>query len=265
MGFKIAKFMDEGSSNPAVARLSLGLTDILPFTTLSEEKRKEVFACGFEVMQLVVRAQKTAEELLSELRSLEAQLGAEGIKEQPGAIEVPSAMGLHRAATFVVQAKKALQATTKVFELVWGQKFPPGHFHKVSAWARADLGSEHPLTEMLADDQKWIAHLIDLRNEEEHPKSGKPFATNYDVTKKEDGKFLVTRPKLFDGTDVRSCLTTYSEDLLTFTEEVFILALSERLRPEVVLVEIPEPQRRPDCPLRFAVALKALVSTASEP
>ena len=60
MVFKIAKFMDEGTRNPVVARLSVGISEILPFTTLTKAQSDEVFATAMEVMQIVVQAQKTA-------------------------------------------------------------------------------------------------------------------------------------------------------------------------------------------------------------
>ncbi len=256
--FKVTKLSDFGAGTPAVARLGPGVHELLQFTKLKSAERERVFACTWDVMQILVPAQRLAKEVVSEFEGIEAALRRDGIVLQDfgRAIEVPSAMKLGKAGDFVVRAKKVLARATELIELFWGEKFQPAHYHKVLAWARETLGPDAPLTRMLDDDQKWIKHIIDLRNEEEHPSGKGPFVRNYDVNVHPNGRIELLRPRFFDGTDVGSALTVFSEDLLTFVEELVALGVMHTFfMPHLAIAEIPVPERDPTLPIRFRVTL----------
>ena len=256
--FKITKVSDFGSATPAVARLGPGVHDLVKFSRLSEEDRNRVCACAWDVMQLLVPAQRLAQEVVAELEEVEAGLRRDGIVFQNSGrvVEVPSAMKLYKAADFIVRSKKVLARAMEVIEVFWGEKCTGAHYHKVLAWARTALGPDVRLTRMLDDDQKWIKHIIDLRNEEEHPKSNGPFIRNYDVNVHDNGRVELVRPRFFDGTDVGSALTVFSEDLLTFVEELIALGVMHTFfMPNLAIAEIPLASRDPALPIRFRVTL----------
>lgn len=256
--FKLTKVSDFGSGTPAVARLGPGVHDLVGFSKLSKEDRDRVCACAWDVMQFLVPAQRIATEVVAELEEVEAGLRRDGIVFQNygRVVEVPSARKLDKASDFIVRAKKVLARAMELIELFWGEKFAAAHYHKVLAWARASLGPNAPLTRMLDDDQKWIKHIIDLRNEEEHPKSKGPFIKNYDVNVHGDGRVELVRPRFFDGTDIGSALTVFSEDLLTFVEELIALGVTHTFfMPNLAMAEIPLAERDPTLPVRFRVTL----------
>jgi hypothetical protein len=256
--FKITKVSDFGSGTPAVARLGPGVHELVGFSKLSKEDRDRVCECAWDVMQLLVPAQRLATEVVAELEEVEAGLRRDGIVFQNygRVVEVPSAMKLDRASDFIVRAKKVLARAMELIELFWDQEYAGARYHKVLAWARTSLGADAPLTRMLEDDQKWIKHIIDLRNEEEHPKGKGPFIKNYDVNVHDDGRVELVRPRFFDGTDVGSALTVFSEDLLTFVEELIALGVMHTFfMPNLAMAEIPLAERDPTLPIRFRVTL----------
>jgi hypothetical protein len=62
------------------------------------------------------------------------------------------------------------------------------------------------------------------------------------------------RPRFFDGTDVGSALTVFSEDLLTFVEELVALGVTHTFfMPFLGIAEIPVAERDPTLPVRFRV------------
>ncbi|NMO23353.1 hypothetical protein HPC49_50575 [Pyxidicoccus fallax] len=251
--FKIQKFMDESPANPIVARLSLGLIDLLPGTKLSDSQKEELSLLCFEVMPLMVAADKTARRVADELDEIGQRVLVSGPALQRNAVEMPSALNLHDVGTFLVQGKKVLQSAIKVFGIVFGQKFGAAHFHKALDWAKKTLGEGHPVTRMLDTHSKWLAHFIDLRNREEHPQPGQQLVSNYDMNQGPDGTWALTPPKFFDGTDVKNFLRGSINDLLTFIEELVVVSLRGHLRPGFEIFEIPEGQRDPRRPIRFVL------------
>ncbi|WNG39109.1 hypothetical protein F0U61_39680 [Archangium violaceum] len=250
---KLQKVLDAGPGNPIVARLGIGLIDLLQFTTLSEVQVEEMKNCLLGMMHRLVEAEKAARRVLAELQAIEEQVQGSGLvlQGQGRVVEVPGAMNLHDAAAFIVQAKKVLQDAIKVFHAVFGETFKGAHFHKALAWAEKTLGAAHPLTALLREDQPWIAQLIEMRNEEEHPQSGKPFIANYDVVRGDDGKLQLIPPTFFNGLPVANALKVFSHNLLTFIEELVVLSLQEKLVPTMGVAEVPEDRRDPKQPVRF--------------
>jgi len=95
-----------------------------------------------------------------------------------------------------------------------------------------------------------------LRNEYEHPKSSKPFVRGFNITPIKDKKYLVDMPKFFNDIQILSGLEVYSHNLLTFSEEMIALTLTNHFPNPITLYEVPEDQRAKDCPIRFRIGLK---------
>jgi hypothetical protein len=254
--FKVTRLSDFGAGMPAVARLGPGVHELVKFSKLTEENRNKVCSCAWDVMHLLVPAQRLVQEIVQEFDEIEARLQREGLTVQEGTIEVPASMKLDKVSDFIVRAKRVLARAMELVELFWGKRFGAAHYHKVLEWARADLGPDAPLTRLLEDDKGWIKHIIDLRNEEEHPSGKAPFIRNYDVNVSPDGRGAVSRPRFFDGTDVRNALTVFSENLLTFVEELVVLGVMHTFTfPQLAIAEIPVEDRDPTLPVRFRVVL----------
>lgn len=108
----------------------------------------------------------------------------------------------------------------------------------------------------------WIKNIIDMRNEEEHPKSGKPFARGFSISRTTEGEyeFIVDPPRFYNEVMVLKYLAVCSHNLLTFAEEMISLSLQIYFPKMVTLAEIPEDQRDASAPIRFRLALKTDVA-----
>ncbi len=258
MVFQIKQFMDEGSENPIVARLSIGLADLIQMTRLSEERREKVKSASFEIMCFLIDAEKAAKPLIGAIKQIEEKLNAEGVKtQQPsGAIETPTVMNLGSARTFLKFGKQALQSLAVAMGVLLEKDFNGPHFDKIAVRAKEAWRPDHPVAKLLEEDQRWIKEMLDLRNEDEHPKTSKPFVEDFDISPRPEGGYLIKVPRFYNDKGVRECLDACSHNLLTFSEEMIALGLTNFFPPGIILSEIPEDKRDPAKPVRFRLGLK---------
>lgn len=258
MQWKLQQGMDVGTSNPIVARMSLGLFGIIDFSQLSKEKKENLKANCHEIMQLLVLAEKTAKPIIEEIERIVTDIKQHGIKTQSDGrcINVPSALTIGNSRSFIKYAKQVLQKVAENINIIFDKSYNGPHFHKIRDDFMKEFGSDFVVTKLLIDDQSWIKKIIELRNEDEHPNTGKPYCNNFDVNQDKTGKFVIILPTFFEGTQIGNALEVYSHNLLTFSEEITVFSL-EKFFPEIATIcEIPENKRRVESPTRFRIGLK---------
>lgn len=258
MQWKLQKDMDVGTGNPIVARISLGLFEIIDFASLSKEKKEKLKANCYEIMKLLVLAEKTAKPIIEEIHGILEGIKRTGIKTQSNGrcINLPSATTIENSRSFIKYAKQILQKVAENINVIFDKQYKGPHFHKIRDDFINDFGNDFIVTKLLIDDQSWIKKIIELRNEDEHPNTGKPYCKNFDVNQDKDKKFIVTLPTFFEGTQIASALEVYSHNLLTFAEEITVHSL-ERFFPNIATIyEISDDKRDPAVPKRFRIGLK---------
>lgn len=258
MQWKLQQDMDVGTNNPKVARMSLGLFEIIGFSTLSKEKKENLKANCYEIMQLLVLAEKTAKPIIEEIERLMADIEKQGITTQSDGrcINVPSALTIENSRSFIKYAKQALQKVAENINIIFDKSYQGPHFHRIRDDFIKEFGSDFIVTKLLIDDQSWIKKIIELRNEDEHPKTVKPYCNNFDVSKDKTGAFVITLPTFFEGTQIGNALEVYSHNLLTFAEEITVFSLEKFFPTIATIYEIPEDKRKAESPTRFRIGLK---------
>ncbi len=258
MAFQISKMMDVGTSNPIVARLGIGLDEAVKMARISEEKKKSVNEGCFEIMIALIEAEKAAKPLMDEIRAIESKIATEGVKIQSGGkvIETPGVVNLENSKIFLKFSKEALQKLASLMGTIMEKKYKGPHFDKIRDDAQTFFGKDSIVSKLLTEDHGWIKEIIDLRNEDEHPRSGKPFTSPFHISQLPGGKFLVKPPMFFNGTQVLSGLEVFSHNLLTFSEEIVGHSLAYFFPEMVALFDIPEDQRNSSNPVRYRLGLK---------
>lgn len=258
MQWKLQKDMDVGTANPIVARMSIGLFEIIEFSHIPKEKKEELKSNCFDIMKLLILAEKTAIPIIEEIAKIMEDIKKNGIKTQSNGrcINVPSATSIGGSRAFIKYAKQVLQKVAENINIIFNKNYKGPHFHKIRDDFVSEFGKEFVVTRLLIEDQSWIKKIIDLRNEDEHPETGKPYCNNFDVNQNKDGIFIITLPTFFEGTQIANALEVYSHNLLTFAEEITVHSL-ERFFPNIATIyEIPETERNPASPIRFRIVLK---------
>lgn len=238
--------------------------ELLSFTNFGKETRDSLFRTYHDTSKRLLMCYDIKDKLNSGARSTIGEVMA---WPQPHH-EVPYLIGLEQdVEAYLYEAKNYFRDLTGALKAAyatpfkdasdfWGRDGKPG---KIEKWASEKFGSEHKLPQFLAGHAVWIAELIKRRNAVEHPgdKSGTLFIRNFEVAN--DG--LVTNPVWHrndqEATDVFADLNWFSEMMLIFGEELLAFVVEEHIAvPVVQICEIPEEQRRPETPMRFAMGLK---------
>ena len=258
MQWKLQKVMDVGTNNPIVARMSVGLFGIIEFTSLSKDKKEKLKSNCYEIMKLLVLAEKSAKPIIEEITKIVEDIKMNSIKTQSSGrcINLPSATNLDESRAFIKYAKQVLQKIAENINIIFDKSYPTTRFDNIRNAFVSEFGNDFAVTKLLIEDHSWIKKIIDLRNEDEHPKTGKPYCNNFDVIRDKDGKFIITMPTFFEGTQIANALEVYSRNLLTFSEEITILSLEKYFPGIATIYEIPENERDPKLPVRFRIGLK---------
>jgi hypothetical protein len=258
MNIQVTQFSDDGTKNPIVARIGFGLDEIIQTAKLSKAKKEKIKDCCLEIMQILLLAEKESKPLIEEINSIEQDLKINGVKTRGNGsiIETPGVMNLEKAQTFLKFAKQALQVLAKVIGIIEDQEFDSPRFHVIQKHINSKYGNDHDIAKILRGDEKWLKEIIDMRNEDEHPKSGKIFVQGYNIQLLANGKYSIDPPKFYNGRPLLKSLQVYQHNLLTFTEEIICLLLQTFFPPCAGVDEIPEDQRNPLNPKRYIVKTK---------
>ena len=140
------------------------------------------------------------------------QVKVKGIETQSSGrcITMPSSVHIENARAFTKYAKQVLQKIAENINIIYGTNFDGPHFHKILDYFLGEFGEDFILSKLLKKDRIWIKQIIDLRNEDEHPKTGKPFVNNFDIQPRAGGGFTIFLPTFFDGTQIGSALEVFS-------------------------------------------------------
>lgn len=257
MQWKLQKDMDVGTANPIVARMTIGLFEMIEFSNLSKDKKEKLKSNCYDIMKLLVLAEKTAEPIFEEIK-------INGIKTQSNGrcINVPSATSVDGARAFIKYAKQVLQKIADNINIIFDKSYKGPHFHKIRDDFSSEFGNDFIVSRLLIEDQSWIKKIIDLRNEDEHPQTGRPYCNNFDVARDKDDKFIITLPTFFEGTQIANALEVYRHNLLTFAEEITAFSLGKFFPDIAIIYEIPEKERNSELPVRFRIGLKEGIKNA---
>lgn len=145
MAWQLTQLSDQGTSNPIVARLTIGLFEILDMAQISKEKKQAITEHCFELSKNLVLAEKAALPLMQELRDIEQRLEVEGVRTQADGrvVETPGVMHLDGNRVFLKYAKDALQTLANVMGIILQSDFQGPHFHRVRDCAIEKLGKDH--------------------------------------------------------------------------------------------------------------------------
>ncbi len=247
------KLHDVGTGHPPVARLTGGIFNILPLARLTKAQEDEVKGGCLEVLNLYLAAEGVGKPLVERIKAVQAQIEADAETLYRSRVtSTPQVERLHEAKVFLMHGKQLLQRVADILGIIFEHKFKGPHFDKVISVVTAQVGPGHHYTKMLqVDHDTWIKGLIELRNEDEHPKSGKPFLENFDLPRLPDGRLNLLPPRFFSGETVLPVLETYMQNLFTFAEEAIAHGLETRFPAGYGLLEIPEPKRNPANPIRY--------------
>lgn len=257
--FYFTKISDVGTSNPIVARISVGLSEIVKIVQLSPESRQRITDLLFDISQELLEAEKASVEVVSEIETIEHELPEKVKNLPPGSIptSIDSVRSINRTRDFLKYSKSAFGKLGRIISVAFQIGDKEHKFWNIAKELTAILPNEAQIFEIIEHYKKWYDKVIDLRNTDEHHRSPQKFLINYEIKTTKDYRYL-ERPMFYDKTPVYQFLIESSQMLLLFCEDLILSTLIEHLPDPIQIVEIPAEQRNQTCPKRFKITLSGM-------
>jgi len=265
--FQVQEISKHGISNPIVARLGPQVEELCTFFNLTKTQKDEIFDIMFnKVCKYCLACYDIFKKIETKMVAIDAQIGEKGLDLQSnGRVGIlPSVPNIVAdSETFLYKAKSALRELTNIFRVLFDidcKETEKNLYKCIFEQLKKKLDANDNLIKQLAEDYKlWIEELIAKRNAVEHPggHSGHLHIKNclYGEYKGRKGITLPTWHRDSDKpTSILHDMSSYTHNIFTFAEEIFILSLQKcRLLVDVpmCIIEIPESERSKDIPVRY--------------
>jgi hypothetical protein len=196
MPFVISKFLEHGTSNPIVARLSLQTMRILDQCKIAQETRDKITEIYVHSLQKkLIRCWEIEERFRSEFKSAVESYKPPSSSSQ--VVQLPQIPRLEEEChNFVYEMKNYVRDLLKVFNLLYGTDFKEAsEFFRAKKgskslveFAASAFGRVDPKTKFLEEAVEQVEHVVNFRNAVEHPGgySGELRITNFAL--EPDGK-----------------------------------------------------------------------------
>jgi hypothetical protein len=271
MTFEFRTISNIGSRHPVVARLGVQASDLIKLIDLDEKKRNALQQLYLvKLMTRLLRCHEIRDEL--DQKTNDAIRDAESTTQVS---VVPHLIGLQALAeSFLYETKNYLRDLLELFTITSGCTLrkasaladPKGDGDsKLVKWAIADFGPDDRLTQLLKTEQAWIGYFIRMRNAVEHPGgySGSLTLNNIRAIEQPNRSYVPPTWKLTDVMEasIVAEMDVGLQNMLTFAEELLAHAvMRKRATEHMIVYEIGANDRKPECPVRFAVGLSPVLA-----
>lgn len=262
MQFQIQKIHDEGSSEPFIARLWLGILEIrdqvLQFRYDDMASARNAFDRDYQPvldsLEILRTAARNIRKLIDEhCRKVEA---GEIVSFQPNAIAISESIETllrDMVSTFLnagTRALKGMQPLLERFQISIGCLFmKEANFQKGLDDLRAK--GHIPVADYLSSVRTaWSEPLITRRNALEH-EGWRPSPVKYRV---DGGRVVMIEPDI-DGLPTSEYADKMTKRTINFVEDILAYAFSTMLPTPVIMVEEPVTERDSTRPTRFQLNL----------
>lgn len=273
--FTFTKLSDTGASNLIVARISIGLPEIIKLTTLSIQQKQALINIVANpqagLLLSLLTAYKNGQFVINEIDAIENRLKGKYESHQiaavPGSFE--SLSSIDTVLNFLKHSKSALRYAAIFLGIIkgkivgensegyWEGAYKNGKYNEILKDLKKNHDDNSLLINVIERDEKWLTNISLLRNDDEHPKNLGGLIQNYTITHK-DGMSYLERPRFIykkDSSDLYEFIKCSMQYLLKFCEDLCVAALKDHLVNQIVLQEIPELERDAKCPKRFRLSL----------
>jgi hypothetical protein len=235
---------------------------------LTKEQRDETLKIYFEKVQpRLLRCYELKESLYSELSKIGEDFNREGIRTQSSGrvATVPQVMNLSETCeNYLYNAKSCLRDLACIFEPLFKQAFTEARYDKIYEWSKVKFGEKDSLSAIIKQDHDlWIKRMVAMRNAVEHPGgyAGHLYIHNIQIGSDPKTKNpLLVPPSWHLNDEPRASiiidLETFISNLLELAEDLLVLSLEKfDKKLPIVVAEIPEEERDPECPVRLRMTL----------
>lgn len=262
MKWQMQKIADEGTSEPYIARLWLGVMQMRDLVVRHvaaddhdfEARRRHFDDLYSPVLDAMASTRNNGRRVQDLIRNHRAKLRDRSIVGyQANAVEIHESIAAPLQEAFsnlvstAVRATKLLQDVLKYLDLDIGFVFAK-QVNYQAGLAKLKQGGDTALADYLAATRLgWSDKLINKRNDLEHKGWRLP---DVRYRRGPDGHPEMVEPEC-DGMPVSEWTATMLPHVLSFVEEMIAYSVQRRLGPDAGLAEVPPDKRDPQNPQRF--------------
>jgi hypothetical protein len=273
MGYVIVKTSNHGTNNPIIARLSVQSRQLMEPFSISEEKKKKVWAILHnKVQQQLLSCYDIWTKVTSREEEIVANIKKNGIQTQAhGRVAtIDQIENLNHLSSIFLYTSKSTLRDIKLIICEFYETDPDiknveeKDFGYLEKWAKKRFGETDEFTKIISDDFRvWIDEIYKKRNAVEHPGeySGHLEIFNFTViqepkSKKWKGVLSQWRRNQDQPTSITNDMQVTIENLLNFSEDVLVFCLRKSgSKLPLIFYEIPEESRDSKCPIKLRVTL----------
>ena len=246
-----SKISDEGTRSPFIARFSLGILQ-LRNNVYPDNTQREKFDEAYDFFFTTFSNMRTNDrKVLEMIEAHRAGVTSGRIARLKGhSIQIDESMDfeLHNAVAEFLNGsvrllKDAMQKLLIVLQLDVGCLYRKTGGFKTGI---AKLRRTDPfLADYLQETRNWSEPLISIRNDLHEGWLLPKFAY-----KETDGRIEIQEPQIL-GQTASEFVNRMTDRVCCFAEDVLVCALQARMPSGFSVAEIPLPERKPECPIRF--------------
>ena len=257
--FKIKKILNEGTSNPIVAALTIGLHDIVRMADIDSANRDKINATNLSMVGFIVKAEKNGIEICSSIEKVANDLNVKGVQTQSfdRCVTVPSTERLENIRDFLKYGKQTLQELVKIINVFIDTNVSNPRYDKLLKEFEKVYGKNDPATIALKKDHDvWIKNFLNLRDQDEHP-TVECLYYDFDINWDDEAKkWVLEFPRFYNGTPIYEFAKASIYNIFTFCEEMNIFFLQKHMPKIVQICKVPEDKQSEYGGRRFVVELK---------
>lgn len=258
----IVKAMDEGTSEPFIARLMVGILELRDNFIQSrmssqaelEPMRKEFDDLYGPVLDALFAMRKSASSIRELLKAQQRKLiSGEIVGWQRNALEIHESINSQLQEDFskflnsAVRAVKLLQAAASHIGVSIRGIFAKPHNYERQMLELEAAGHPQLAAYLRSSRTGWSERLVARRNALEHD-GWSLGSVQYSPM---PDRTVHMREPTIDSENVSEWVTSQTAHVLAFVEDVMVYAFQKALPPEVIIVEIPATERDRTQPCRF--------------
>ena len=260
---RAVKISDIGTSYPAMARLGMGLMELLDFSNLPKATVDFIKEKGLEMAQLLAKAEASSKPIITEINGVLHDFGKTGVPlNEEGHPYLPKhCQTLFEAQKFLFLCEKVMDCFYGCFNRIWDLQLNRREPTELKEFLLNRFGDAHVLHKLILTDLQWLSELNQLIE-----LTAKPFAAEVQDFQfgqvGPDGKYTITLPSFSNGLQIASYLEGLTYNMLTYIEEILVFSIAEVMDERLSVFDVPENMRDASAPVRFKVGVKPGIDLA---
>lgn len=256
-----AKVDDVGSASPSVSRTFIMASQVLKVADFEPPlDSASVLVQMHRIKSSLVLCERVAAQYTSALQAELDAVEATGYRLEPSgrALErFPVLNDLeHRATTFLINAKRAIQEVCALVCLFWTLDNKHSKYHLLAKDIERRLGLDNPFAKFVNGYVDGVTKVVEMRNFQEHGTSEKRLhVENFRLMPSNQIRAPVWYVDGENPRDIASNMTSIANFLINLAEGVFVGCVDQRLSRRFPLcfelIETPDPV----VPVRFRLTI----------